>query len=162
MSGDEKFLERFGPVFLDSYFVVDRNRRVTHFNEPFVQMVGFRPAQKRRIAGTPCFELLKLEICRDRCIALSCLERNAPVRMEEIHGKAPDGRDVVLELSAVPIRDKKDEVIGVFVTHRDVTDERRLKTRYLQEQAEHKSKVEALLKILRDKEEELQAAKKGR
>lgn len=161
MAGDERFIERLGQVFLDSYFVVDRNRRITHFNESFVQLIGFRPAQRRTIAGSQCFELLRLEICRERCIALTCLERNAPVRMEEIQGKAPDGRDLVLELSAVPIRDEREQIVGVFVTHRDVTDERRLKTRYLEQQQEHKNKVEALLQIIRDKDEEL-ARLKGR
>ncbi len=152
---DDRFLERFGPVFLDSYFVVDRNRRITAFNEAFVQLIGFRPAQRRKIAGTQCFELLKLEICRERCIALQCLERNGPVRMEEIHGKTPDGRDLVLELSAVPMRADGGDIVGVFVTHRDVTDERRLKTRYMHEQTEHKTQIDALLKIIRDRDEEL-------
>jgi PAS domain S-box-containing protein len=160
VNGDEKFLERFGAVFLDSYFVVDRNRRISQFNEAFVQMIGYRPAQKRHVPGSHCFDLLKLEICRERCIALTCLERNGPVRMEEIRGKTPDGRDLVLELSAVPVRNEKGEVNGVFVTHRDVTDERRLKDRYLAEQQEQRTKVESLLKIIRDKDEELDAVKK--
>jgi PAS domain S-box-containing protein len=155
VSSDQKFLERFGTVFLDSYFVVDRNRRILQFNESFVQMIGYRPAQRRTVAGQQCFDLLKLEICRERCIALTCLERNGPVRMEEIKGKTPDGRDLVLELSAVPVRGDNDEVVGVFVTHRDVTDERRLKDRYVHEQEEQRSKTETLLKIIRDKDDEL-------
>ncbi len=156
----DKVLESFGPVFLDSYFVVDRNRRITDFNEAFVQMVGYRPAQRRQVAGSHCFDILKLEICRERCIALACLERNGPVRMEEIRGKTPDGRDILLELSAVPMRDDDGDITGVFVTHRDVTDERNLKDRYLKEQEEHQNKVQSLLQIIRDKDEELAAVRK--
>jgi PAS domain S-box-containing protein len=162
VADEDKVIEQFGPVFLDSYFVVDRNRRIKAFNETFVQMIGFRPAQKRHVAGSHCFDLLKLEICRERCIALACLEKNGPVRMEEIKGKTPDGRDLVLELSAVPTRNEAGDITGVFVTHRDVTDERNLKDRYLKEQQEHRTKVESLLRIIRDKDEELDAAKAGK
>ena len=58
--------------------------------------------------------------------------------MEEIRGQTPDGRELVLELSAIPLKDENGQTTGVFVTHRDVTDESRLKARYLEEQAEHK------------------------
>jgi PAS domain S-box-containing protein len=149
-----------GPVFLDSYFVVDRNRRIQAFNEHFVQLIGYRPAQRRTVPGQQCFDLLKLEICKDNCIALKCLEKNGPVRMSEIKGKTPDGRDLVLELSAVPVRNEHNEITGVFVTHRDVSDERRLKTRFTEEQVEQRTKVETLLKIIRDKDEELAKLKK--
>jgi PAS domain S-box-containing protein len=151
-----EFIDRVGPVFFDSYFVVDRERKILKFNDGLVQLLGFRPAQKRRIAGTACYELLKLEICRERCIALKCLEKDGPVRMEEIRGKTPDGRDIILELSAIPLRDDAGRIEGVMVTHRDVTDERRLKTKYEAEQTERRSEREALLKIIKDRDAEIE------
>ena len=54
-----------------------------------------------------------------------------------------------------PLRDANKKVTGVFVTHRDVTDERRLKTRQIEEKEEHLKEREALLKIIRDRDEEL-------
>lgn len=148
-------MARFGPVFFDSYFVVDKERRIRQHNGVFEQMLGLRPAQRRAIDGSHCFDLLKLEICQDRCIAVECLKRNAPVRMEEIRGKTQSGRDIVLELSAIPLRDETGQVVGVFVTHRDVTDERRLKTRFTDAQAEHDKKLAELQARLKSAEDEL-------
>jgi PAS domain S-box-containing protein len=155
VAGDEALLDRLGAVFLDSYFVVDRNRRIVRFNEHFVQLVGFRAAQRRQVPGRQCFDLLKLEICRERCIALACLEKNAPVRMSEIKGSTPDGRALVLELSAVPMRDETGHISGVFVTHRDVTDERNLKERSVEDAQQAKVQRETLLKIIQEKDEEI-------
>ncbi|MEE8410777.1 MAG: PAS domain-containing protein [Myxococcota bacterium] len=155
MAGDDAFIDRFGPVFLDSYFVVDRERRITSFNPALLQLLDLRPTQRRELTGKPCYELLNLEICRDQCIALQALARDGHVRVEEILGKTHDGRDLVLELSAIPLHDANKKVTGVFVTHRDVTDERRLKTRQVEEKEEHLKEREALLKIIRDRDEEL-------
>ena len=156
MADDLKAIERLGKVFFDSYFVVDRERRIQDFNEGFVQLLGLRPAQRRTLKGTHCHKLLALEICRDRCIALECLTRGGPVRKEEIRGTTPNQRALVLELSAIPLFNEAGQISGVFVTHRDVTDERRLKTRYLEEQEEHRKERDTLLKILKEREEELE------
>lgn len=155
MSDDLDAIGRFGAVFFDSYFVVDKERRIQKHNTVFEQMLGLRPAQRRSVDGTHCYELLKLEICKDRCIAVECLKRNAPVRMEEIKGKTPGGRDLVVELSAIPLRDEAGAVVGVFVTHRDVTDERRLKTRFVASEAEHQKRVEELQARIAAQDEEL-------
>jgi PAS domain S-box-containing protein len=161
MADDHDAVERLGPVFLDSYFVVDRERRVLTHNAAFAQMLDLRGADRRKIKGSPCYESLRLEICKSNCIALQCMEKQAPVRMNEIRGQTKDGRELVLELSAIPLRNEQGQITGVFVTHRDVTDERRLKDRYLEEQTEHRTKVESLLKIIRDKDEELDRVKQS-
>jgi PAS domain S-box-containing protein len=155
MADDLTAVDRLGKVFFDSYFVVDRERRIQSFNEGFVQLLGFRPAQRRAIKGAHCHKLLSLEICRDGCIALECLNKGGPVRKEEIRGKAPNGRELVLELSAIPLWNQVGQISGVFVTHRDVTDERRLKTSYLEEREAHANERDTLLKIIKEREEEL-------
>lgn len=157
---DADFLKRFGPVFLDSYFVVDRERKIQSANNGFSQLLGLQPAERRKLAGTPCYEKMRLEICEKNCIALQCLERGAAVRMEEIKGRTPEGREIVVELSAVPVRDERGEVSGVFVTHRDVTDERRLKERYLEEGQAHKKERSSLLRIIEERESEISQLRK--
>ncbi len=147
MSDDLEAINRIGPVFFDSYFVVDKERRITAHNAVFEQLLGLRPAQRRAIDGTHCFELLKLEICKEQCIAVECLKKNAPVRKEEIKGKTSTGRDLVVEISAIPLRDDAGVVVGVFVTHRDVTDERRLKTRFGELQAQTMTQEAELVQL---------------
>ena len=155
MPNDREAVDRLGKVFFDSYFVVDRERRIETFNEGFVQMLGLRPAERRQIRGSFCYDLLRLEICKDRCIALEALAKGDHVRKEEIRGTTANGREVVLERSAMPLRDESGQVVGVFVTDRDVTDERRLKTRYLEESEAHRQERDTLLRIIRDRDEDL-------
>ena len=155
MADDLGFLDRFGAVLIDSYFVVDRERRIQRFNSAFLQMLGLRPSQRRTVQGTPCFKLLNLEICRQDCIALKCLSKNAPCRMEEIQGKTPDGRDIVLELSAMPLYGADQQVAAVLVIHRDVTDERHLKIKYDEAHQDNKNRVDVLLKLVQERDREL-------
>jgi PAS domain S-box-containing protein len=153
---DQEAVEKLGPVFIDSYFVVDRDRRILNHNGTFTQMLELRGADRRKAKGSPCYDLLRLEICQNGCIALQCMEKNAPVRMNEIRGRTKDGRELVLELSAMPIRDANGQTTGVLVTHRDVTDERRLKERYLEEETEHKKERLGLLRVIEERDVEIE------
>lgn len=153
---DHEAINRVGPVFLDSYFVVDRERRITAHNAAFTQMLELRGADRRKLIGSPCYESLRLEICKNNCIALQCMEKQAPVRMNEIRGQTKDGRELVLELSAIPLRNEQGQITGVFVTHRDVTDERRLKARYLEEETEHKKERSGLLRVIEERDGEIE------
>jgi PAS domain S-box-containing protein len=151
---DREFISRIGPVFLDSYFIVDQDLKIQDFNQAFTQMLDLRGAERRKLTGSFCYEKLRLEICKDKCIAVEAMKKNAPIRMEEIRGTTPDGRELVLELSAIPLRDASGQAKSVFVTHRDVTDERRLKARYHEEQTEHRRERGALLRIIEDRDVE--------
>jgi PAS domain S-box-containing protein len=159
MPDDKEAMNRFGPVFLDSYFVVDKELRIESFNNAFSQMLGLRGAERRKLVHSFCYDVLKLEICRDRCIALEAIKKEAAVKMNEIRGERTDGTELVLELSAIPLRNEKGEIDSVFVTHRDVTDERRLKERYLEEQEHHKKERAGLLRIIEERDVELETAR---
>jgi PAS domain S-box-containing protein len=159
MSDDKDAINRIGAVFLDSYFVVDQELRIQSFNPAFPQMLGLRAAERRKLVNSFCYDHLKLEICRDRCIALEAINNKAAVRMNEIRGERPDGSELILELSAIPLKNDKGEVDGVFVTHRDVTDERRLKARYLEAQEHNKKERSALLKIIEERDVELEGVR---
>lgn len=159
MSDDKDAINRLGAVFLDSYFVVDQELRIQSFNPAFPQMLGLRSQERRKLVSSFCYDHLKLEICRDRCIALEAINKKAAVRMNEIRGERPDGSELILELSAIPLKNDKGEIDGVFVTHRDVTDERRLKARYLETQEHNKKERSALLKIIEERDVELEGAR---
>lgn len=160
MGNDREAVDRLKGVFLDSYFTLDSERRIDSFNSGFLQLIGLRPTERRRVLGSRCFEHLQLGICKDQCIAVECLAKNAAVRREEIHGTTQSGRELILELSAIPLHGEGGLVTGVFVTHRDVTDERRLKERYLQEVASHLKERDSLLGIIKERGEEIEALKR--
>lgn len=156
MVDDNECLERISPAISDAYFVVDKDRRIVASNRAFSDLLGARSAERRRIQNTQCHQQLNLEICKDRCIALACLKKGETVRMHEVHGETANGRSIVLELTAMPLRTEAGETSGVLVVQREVTDERRLKQRFLDEQAERASEREALLRIIQQRDAELQ------
>jgi PAS domain-containing protein len=124
-------LKRFSEVLLDSYFIVDRERNVLDFNRAFHQMVPRSVA--RQLKGMKCYDVLDLEICKDRCIALECLRRKSHVRLDEIQGTVREGDPVKFILSAIPLyREGDDEPSAVMVTQRNVIDEANVQAKYRQ------------------------------
>lgn len=159
MADDYDALKSLRSIFMDSYFAVDRERNLQDFNSTFVQMLDLNPGERRKLKGSKCYDWLKLEICKDKCIAMQCIEQDAPVRMQEIRGRSSAGRVLVVELSAVPLRNEQGETQGVLVTHRDVTDERRLKSRFSEEQDYHKRERSSLLRVIEERDEEIRRLK---
>ena len=124
-------LKKFSEVLLDSYFIVDRDRNILDFNRAFHQMVPRSVA--RQLKGMKCYDVLDLEICQDRCIALECLKRRSHVRLDEIQGRVREGDPVKFILSAIPLApDASGEPGAVMVTQRNVIDEANVQAKYKQ------------------------------
>src|SRR5262249_26254445 len=124
-------IKRVSEVLLDSYMVVDRDRNILDFNRAFHQMVPRSIA--RQLKGMKCYDVLDLEICKDRCIAVECLKRRSHVRLDEIQGKVREGDSVKFILSAIPLyREQEEEPYAVMVTQRNVIDEANVQIKYRQ------------------------------
>lgn len=93
-------------------------------------------------------------------MALECIKKNTPLRLQEIRAQTQGGREYVFEVNTLPLKDTKDRVTGALVIYRDVTDERKLKTRFMEEQSEHKRERSELLKIIEARELEVEQARK--
>lgn len=131
-----RFLEQFktvAPAIMDSYFVVDADRRIVDFNRAFYSMLP-KPVA-RGLKGKRCYDVLKLEICRDRCIAHQCWRDRRHVRLDEISGRVAGDeqeRELRFILSAVPVTDEDGEPVGAVEIQRDVTDEALVQEKYKQ------------------------------
>ena len=104
------FLDQFKRVnnaIVDSYFVVDTERRIVDFNRAFYAML---PRQvDRGLKGKKCFEVIELNICKSECIAQQCWNDNRHVRLDEISGVIlgdNESKQMRFILSAVPITDE--------------------------------------------------------
>ncbi len=159
MPRDRDFIELLTALSYDPVFVVDQDRRITHFNEPFAMMLGLRAAQRRRIEGTVFSDLIEFGDPGQACIA-DCLSLDRNVRVQSVTARVPDGRELVLEMSALPLRGDDDRITGVVVLHRDVTDEHRLKVRYHEEKEAHLNERESLLRIIKDRDIDIERLKK--
>lgn len=155
----DDFITLLTELSYDPFFVINQERRVTHFNGPFSLMLGLRGARRRRLEGTPFDELMKLDDTGQACVT-DCLASDQNVRVQSVRAGLPDGRELVLDMSALPIKNESGRVTGVVVLQRDVTDEQRLKDRYNQERQEHLNERNTLLKIISDRDAEIKKIKK--
>lgn len=129
-------------AIIDSYFIVDRNRTIVRFNAAFRALLP-RPAA-RNLVGKKCYEVLRLEICEDRCIAEQCWACNGNVRLDEISGRVDDSGDLRFILSAIPVRNSRGEVVGALEIQRNVTDEAAVQKKYQQHVEAASSQIDAL------------------
>lgn len=130
----QTFLAQFknvAPAIVDSYFIVDMDRRIVDFNRAFYAMLPRQVA--RGLKGKQCFEVIELNICQSDCIAQQCWRNNRNVRLDEISGKVlgdPDAKGMRFILSAVPITDEQGTQIGALEIQRNVTDEAEVQVKY--------------------------------
>jgi PAS domain-containing protein len=123
--------KRVAPAIVDSYFIVDTERRIVDFNRAFYAMLPRQVA--RGLKGKRCYEVIELNICKNECIAKQCWSENKQVRLDEISGTiigADDAAQMRFILSAVPITDEQGAHVGALEIQRNVTDEAVVQVKY--------------------------------
>src|SRR5438093_10150925 len=113
----EKFVEQFkstvADAFIDSWFIVDQERNIVEFNRAFFSLLPRQVA--RGLKGKKCYEVLELDICKERCIAEQCWRDKHHVRLDEINGRAAQGESQMrFVLSGIPIYDEAGNTIGAL------------------------------------------------
>jgi len=130
----EQFLadfKRVSSAIVDSYFVVDTDRRIVDFNRAFFALMPRHLG--RGLKGKYCYEVLELNICKNECIAEQCWANNRHVRLDEISGSivgVGDEQKLRFILSAVPITDEHGNHVGALEIQRNVTDEAVVQVKY--------------------------------
>jgi PAS domain-containing protein len=128
----QQFLNEFkrtANAIVDSYFVVDTERRIVDFNRAFFALLPRQVA--RGLKGKRCFEVVEYNICKDACIAHQCWADNRHVRLDEISGNVVgEAQKLRFILSAVPITDEQGNHVGALEIQRNVTDEAVVQVKY--------------------------------
>jgi PAS domain-containing protein len=128
----QQFLTEFKRVanaIVDSYFIVDSERRIVDFNRAFFALLPRQLA--RGLKGKHCYEILELNICQNECIAKQCWANDRHVRLDEISGNiAGETQRLRFILSAVPITDEAGTHVGALEIQRNVTDEAVVQVKY--------------------------------
>ena len=121
--------KRVASAIVDSYFVVDTERRIVDFNRAFFALLPRQVA--RGLKGKQCYEVLELNICKSECIAQQCWSDNRHVRLDEISGNvAGEEQKLKFILSAIPITDEHGQHVGALEIQRNVTDEAVVQVKY--------------------------------
>ncbi len=121
--------KRVANAIVDSYFIVDTERRIVDFNRAFFALLPRQLA--RGLKGKHCFDVLELNICKTECIAQQCWNDNRHVRLDEISGNVlGEAQKMRFILSAVPITDEAGNHVGALEIQRNVTDEAVVQVKY--------------------------------
>ena len=121
--------KRVASAIVDSYFVVDTERRIVDFNRAFFALLPRQLA--RNLKGKHCYDVLELNICKNECIAQQCWADNRHVRLDEISGSVVGAAERLrFILSAVPITDEHGNHVGALEIQRNVTDEAEVQVKY--------------------------------
>lgn len=151
------FLAQFkqlSDVFIDSWFICDTERNIVEFNRAFFSLFPRQVA--RGLKGKKCYDVLALNICKDRCIAQQCWSDSRHVRLDEIMGQPQGGeKPMRFILSAIPIYDHNGKHVGALEVQRDVTDEATVQVKY-QEMLDNEARErEKLVTQIRSRTKEL-------
>lgn len=146
-----KGFQQFTELLIDSYFVVDLNRNIVDFNRAFFSMVPRQIA--RKLKSMKCYEVLRLDICAEHCIAQECWKAQRHVRLDEITGVVAGQEDERLRfiLSCIPVRDEAGNIIGAIEMQRNVTDEAIVQSKYQQQIDASSQELEKLQRELKER-----------
>jgi PAS domain-containing protein len=131
----ERFIQQFkatSDALIDSWFICDSERNIVEYNRTFFSL--FPRPEARQLKSRKCYEVMRLTICQNACIAHQCWREQRHVRLDEIDGRpvgqaedAPPRRYV---LSSIPILDENNNPVGALEIQRDVTDEALVQDKY--------------------------------
>lgn len=167
-------LKHASGALLDAYVVVDAERRITEFNRLFFAL--FPRSVARALKRHTLDDVLTLQLEGNSIDLLTrCLNDKASLRYDEVTGIIKDGETLSLIVSAAPISDEADNLVGAFLCLRNVTDEAQVQSKYktmLEQEARERQLLEqrvqdaeAQLVTIKDQlnsvEDELRDHKKG-
>lgn len=149
-------LKRVAPALIDSYFIVDNERKIVDFNRAFYAMF---PRQVARGLKNKVYSgVIDLSIAS--CIVEQCWAENRHVRLDEISGTIIgdlEPQQMKFILSAVPISDDSQQQAGALVILRNVTDEAEVQVKYQEMLETEAQERERLATQIRTRTKELLA-----
>ena len=125
LDGREEQLELIREIansLSDPVFLVDKARNVWYHNRAFEALVGIRLSSKR-YKGSPCNELLGLEICEKDCVMRKAVESLQDIRLAEIAGTTANGERHNFHVTALPVINSAGSAFGALIFLRDINAE---------------------------------------
>ncbi len=125
-SGDGTTIdERFLDTLPDGAFTVDREWRITAFNQAAERITGF---SRDEVVGRPCREVFRSSICQEGCGIQRAVRSGEPVMMRCLSIGTASGARVPVCISAGVLRDEQGEIVGAIETFRELSRIERVET----------------------------------
>lgn len=102
----------------EGVFTVDQNWKLTSFNKAAETITGWT---EEEVLGKECKDIFAANICNTNCAISDCIYTKAPVSDRIAYIKRKGGRTIPVKLSAAPLLDIHDRVIGGVETFSDIT-----------------------------------------
>ena len=102
----------------DGVFTVDKDFRITYFNQAAEEILGF---ERHQVMGRPCREVFKSSLCEQGCGLQRAIENDRPVMMRAIYITNSVGERLPVCISAGALFDDSGEMVGAVETFRDLT-----------------------------------------
>lgn len=102
----------------EGVFTVDKDSCITSFNTAAEKITGWTEYE---VLGRCCREIFKANICRTSCAIAECIENKSIVSERQAFVESKDGRSIPIKLSAAPLLDMYQNVIGGVETFVDIT-----------------------------------------
>ena len=122
MEQNENFYQRILENLFDGVYFVDRQRRITYWNQGAERISGFKRDQ---VLGRSCADNLLMHVddagtvlCSSGC-PLRATMLDGEAREVEVYLHHVDGHRVPVVVRAAPLRDERGEIIGAVETFSD-------------------------------------------
>lgn len=102
----------------EGVFTVDKNWHITSFNAAAEKITGWKEHQ---VLGKCCKEIFKANICRTNCAISDCIHTKNVISERMAFIESKDGHSIPVKLSAAPMFDSFNNVIGGVETFTDIT-----------------------------------------
>lgn len=141
-SSEEKF-RNLVETSRDWFWEVDAEGRYTYVSPRCRELLGYQPEEL--VGRTPFDLMVPGEAERVKPIFAEILARGAPIENLENLNLHRDGREVVLETSALPFFDAHGELAGYRGIDRDITDRKQAETELRQSEQTYRGLFESVL-----------------
>jgi len=101
----------------DGVFTVDRDMKITSFNQAAERITGFRAAEA---VGRLCYEIFRTDVCHRQCALRAALNDEDPQESARVHIITHEGVEKPLEVRATVLREDA-RVIGAVEFFRDLS-----------------------------------------
>ena len=104
----------------EGVFTVDEDMKVTSFNEAAERMTGWT---QEEVLGKPCKTVFKANICSGSCALSNSIINNTNIYYDrDIYMTRKDGTSFPASISATPLIDSDNRIIGGVETFRDISE----------------------------------------
>jgi PAS domain S-box-containing protein len=102
----------------DGVLAIDVDHNITAFNPAAATITGVR---RDEAIGRKCFDVLRAEVCDEGCPAREAMRTKATVTNRRVTLLNAEGKEIVVSISAAPLRDGDGNVVGGVETFRDLS-----------------------------------------